>query len=219
MKVSTALALGFWLCSASSFADGPGAHRPPERPTVAASSVHDEMKAIDAYNAGYASILRADHYDSVHAAVTSERERDEAWSHAREFYAASLESFQAAVRLDPSMHEAYTYMGYALRKLGRHQEALQAYQSALSIHPNYPHAIEYQGHALLGLNRIDEAKVNYVRLYALDRGQAHKLLRAIGAWADANADPPPEGIDVQSLQAWTRERERSHAAGDLQASW
>ena len=177
------------------------------------------MKAIDAYNTGYASILRADHYDSMGTAASSGRERDEALSHAREFYAASLESLKTAVQLDPSMHEAYTYIGYALRKHGRHQEALQAYQSALNIRPDYPHAIEYQGHALLGLNRVNDAKFNYLRLYALDQGQAHKLLRAIGSWADAHADHPPEGIDLPSLGVWIAERERGHAAGDSQASW
>ena len=219
MKASTIAALCFWLWSANSFADGPGAHRPPERPSAAASSLQSEMKAIDAYNTGYASILRADHHDSMRAAVSSGRERDEALNHAREIYAASLESFKTAVQFDPSMHEAYTYIGYALRKLGRHREALQAYQSALDIHPNYPQAIEYQGHALLGLNRVNDAKLNYLRLYALDQGQAHKLLRAIGSWAGAHADHPPGEIDVPSLRVWLAERERSHAAGDLQASW
>jgi tetratricopeptide (TPR) repeat protein len=117
------------------------------------------------------------------------------------------------------MHEAYTYTGYALRKLGRHREALRAYQSALDIQPDYPHAIEYQGQALLGLDRIDEAKFNYVRLYALNQGQAHKLLRAISAWADAHADRPPEGIDVQSLKLWVADRERTHAPDDIRSSW
>ena len=77
------------------------------------------------------------------------------------------------------MHEAYTYLGYANRKLGRYDEALHAYEQALKINPDTPYAIEYQGEAFLGLNRIDEARFNFLRLYALDQHQAAKLLQAM----------------------------------------
>jgi tetratricopeptide (TPR) repeat protein len=100
------------------------------------------------------------------------------------------------------MHEAYTYLGFANRKLGRYDEALQAYQQALKIEPDAVHAIEYQAEALLGLDRIAEVRFNYLRLYALDQQQAAKLLHAMRAWVEANKAKPPAGIDMPELAAW-----------------
>jgi tetratricopeptide (TPR) repeat protein len=200
-------------------ADGPGSYRPRERASTPAVTLTDELKAIDAYNAGYAFIQRADHHEGLAAAATSGADRAAAGRGVREAYEGSLQHFSNAVRLDPSMHEAWTYLGYANRKLGRHSDALEAYAQALSINADYPHAIEYQGQAFLGLNRIDEAKFNYLRLYALNQAQAHKLLRAMRAWTDAHAAAPPSGVDVAALQTWIAERERSHDPQELESSW
>jgi tetratricopeptide (TPR) repeat protein len=176
------------------------------------------MKAIDAYNAGYASIQRAEHQEAL-AAAAQGVERTSAQQASREAYTASLPAFTTAVQLDPSMHEAYTYLGYANRKLGRHDKALAAYEQALRINPDYTYAIEYQGQAFLGLNRIDQAKFNYLRLYALNQAQAHKLLRAMQAWTDANAANPPANVDLAALKAWVAEREKSHDPSESSSGW
>src|SRR5262245_53458871 len=103
-------------------ADGPAGYRTrPDSP--AAISGQD---AVDAYNAGYASILRAEHQDDLAAASTTAPEREAATRAARSSYEEALGHFASAVRFDVSMHEAYTYMGYANRKLGRHEKALAA---------------------------------------------------------------------------------------------
>jgi tetratricopeptide (TPR) repeat protein len=117
------------------------------------------------------------------------------------------------------MHEAYTYMGYANRKLGRYDDSLRAYEQALKINPDTPHAIEYQGEAFLGLNRIDEARFNFLRLYALDQAQAAKLLHAMSAWMDANKDKPPAGIDMPALAAWIAEKSESLKSVPGENSW
>ena len=104
------------------------------------------------------------------------------------------------------MHEAYTYLGYANRKLGRYEESLQAYGQALKINPNTPYAIEYQGEAFLALNRIAEAQFNFLRLYAVAPDHAAKLLQAMNAWVEANKAMPPAGIDVPALAAWIAEK-------------
>lgn len=184
------------------YADGPGGYRPKDRGAVPVS----EQGAIDAYTGGYASILRAEHAENLAAASSNEAERKVASGDAQKAYRASLPNFAAAVRLDSSMDEAYTYMGYANRKLGRYDEALRAYEQALKINPNTPHAIEYQGEAFLGLNRIDEARFNFLRLYALDQYEAAKLLQAMRAWVQANEAKPPAGIDVPALAAWVAEK-------------
>ncbi|MBL8266176.1 tetratricopeptide repeat protein [Steroidobacter sp.] len=186
------LAALLWLVAAAApvYADGPGAHRPPARPGIAPTI--SEEQAIDAYNIGYAAIQRADHSQALAAASSNAIEKAEAERAARGFYKESLSHFETATQLDPSMHEAYTYLGYANRKLGNHTKALAAYQQALRIFPDYPHAIEYQGQALLGLNRLDEARFNYLRLYALNKGQAAKLLQAMREWVAANPNPTAE---------------------------
>lgn len=186
----------------TAYADGPGGYRPKDRGPVPVS----EQGAIDAYTAGYASILRAEHAENLAAAALNEAERKAALGDAQKAYRASLPNFATAVRLDPSMHEAYTYMGYANRKLGRYDEALRAYEQALKINPDTPYAIEYQGEAFLGMNRIDEARFNFLRLYALDQRQAAKLLQAMRAWAQANEAKPPAGIDMPALAAWIAEK-------------
>ncbi len=123
------------------------------------------------------------------------------------------------MQLDPTLHEAFTYIGYANRKLGKYPESLAAYERALKLNPNFPPAIEYQGEAFLGLNDIAAARNNYLRLYALDEGQARKLLRAIKAWADKHAATPPDGVNVTALQTWVAEREMAHDPGELKAGW
>ena len=67
-------------------ADGPGGYRPKERGAVAVS----EQGAIDAYTAGYASILRAEHAENLAAASSNEAERKAALQAAQEAYRASL---------------------------------------------------------------------------------------------------------------------------------
>jgi tetratricopeptide (TPR) repeat protein len=195
-------------------ADGPGGYRPKERGAAAVS----EQGAIDAYTAGYASILRAEHAENLAAASSNEAERKTALQAAQEAYRASLPHFTTATRLDDEMHEAYTYLGYANRKLGRYEESLQAYDRALKINPDTPYAIEYQGEAFLALNRIDQAQFNFLRLYAVAPDHAARLLQAMQTWVAANKEKPPAGIDLPALAAWIAEK----AAGlkmDQRSNW
>jgi tetratricopeptide (TPR) repeat protein len=187
---------------AAAHADGPGAYRPRESRQSATS----EQGATDAYTAGYAFILRAEHAENLASAATNDADRTAARRAAQDAYRAALPKFSAAVRIDNSMHEAYTYLGYANRKLGRYDEALRAYEQALRIEPDAVHAIEYQGEAFLGLNRVDEARFNYLRLYALDQKQAARLLLAMRAWLESHKDKPPAGIDISAVAAWIAEK-------------
>lgn len=198
----------------AAYADGPGGYRPKERGAAPVS----EQGAIDAYTAGYASILRAEHAENLAAASANEVERKAALSDAQQAYQASLPHFATAVRLDTSMHEAYTYLGYANRKLGRYDESLRAYDQALKINPDTPYAIEYQGEAFLALDRIDEARFNFLRLYAIDQHHAARLLRAMQAWVDANQAKPPAGIDVPALAAWIADRSAALQV-EMKSAW
>lgn len=218
MRLQPLVAL-LWLITAAApvYADGPGAYRPPPRsappPTIS------ELSAIDAYNQGYAAIQRADHSQALAEASSDVKEKTEAEHAARDSYEESLGHFDEAVRLDASMHEAYTYLGYANRKLGAYTKALAAYEQALNIFPDYPHAIEYQGQALLGLNRLDEARFNYLRLYALNKGQAAKLLQAMRAWVVANKNSSIEGVDVSGFSEWVARRSEATRDDVPSSSW
>jgi tetratricopeptide (TPR) repeat protein len=186
-------------------ADGPGSYQPPKQRTPSKPAL-SEVQAIEAYNLGYAAIQRADHATSLAEATSNSNEKRQSQRTAADEYEQARRHFEEAVRLDAYLHEGFTYLGYANRKLGRHSQALEAYQHALELNPNYSYAIEYQGQAYLGLNRIDEARFNYLRLYALNKGQAKKLLQAMQSWLDAHKDSAPAGIDVSAFAAWVAQR-------------
>jgi len=219
MRALRSLAALLWLTATAApvYADGPGAHRPP--PRSAPPPIISEQSAIDAYNLGYAAIQRADHSQALAEAATDPNEKAQAERAARDSYQESLKHFQEAVRLDASMHEAFTYLGYAHRKLGNHAKALAAYQQALTIFPDYPHAIEYQGQAFLGLNRLDEARFNYLRLYALNKGQAAKLLKAMREWVAAHRNSAIDGVDLSSFSQWVAQRSEVTRDDVPSSSW
>ena len=170
--------------AAAAHADGPGAYRPVEKPVDFAAP---QLGAIEAYNEGHAAIRRAD------AAADSAR--------ADADYREALHKLDEAVKLDPAMHEAWTYIGYARRQLRDYDGALRAYAQALRINPDYTHAIEYQGEAFVRLGRMDEAKFNYLRLYALSPPLAAKLLASMQQWIATNRD-----AGSGELEAWLAER-------------
>lgn len=219
MRLHRPLPALLWLIAAAApvYADGPGAYRPP--PSSAPPAAISELGAIDAYNQGYAAIQRADHSQALAEASSDAKEKTDAERAARDAYEESLRHFDEAVRLDPSMHEAYTYLGYANRKLGNYAKALSAYQQALKIFPDYPHAIEYQGQAFLGLNRLDEARFNYLRLYALNKGQAAKLLQAMRGWVAAHQNAAIEGVNVSGFSEWVAQRSEVTRDDVPSASW
>jgi tetratricopeptide (TPR) repeat protein len=219
MRLHRALVALLWLIAAAApvHADGPGAHRPAAR--SAPPPPMSELQAIDAYNIGYAAILRADHSQALAEASADVQEKTAAEHAARHSYEESLKHFEDAVRLDASMHEAYTYLGYANRKLGNYTKSLAAYQQALKIFPDYPHAIEYQGQAFLGLNRLDEARFNYLRLYALNKGQAAKLLKAMREWVAAHPNSSIEGVNVSGFSEWVAQRSQITRDDVPSASW
>jgi tetratricopeptide (TPR) repeat protein len=200
-------------------ADGPGAYKKSNKDWPAALS---EERAIDAYNSGYALIQKAEHAESLASLASSADARQAEEQTARRSYEAALEKFAEAVKFDASMHEAFTYIGYASRKLGRYEDSIEAYERALALYPDYPYAIEYQGEAFLALGQLDRARMSYLRLYALHPRQAAKLLRAMQAWVEAHRSTPPEGVDFESFAAWVNERAQATAsdlADTRSSSW
>jgi tetratricopeptide (TPR) repeat protein len=209
-----------WIIAtaAPAYADGPGAYQPPAKPSPSKPAL-SEVQAIEAYNLGYAAIQRADHATALADATSNPTEKRQSQRTAADEYEQARRHFEEAVRLDAYLYEGFTYLGYANRKLGRHSRALESYQRALALNPNYSYAIEYQGQAYLGLNRVDEARFNYLRLYALNKGQAKKLLQAMQSWLDAHKDSAPAGIDVAAFASWVAQRTELTRNDPVAAPW
>src|SRR6202048_3881048 len=101
-----------------------------------------QQKAQDAYNDGVREVKKADKAQAAAAQASDAGKKDKAAHEAQDRYAEALAKFQQATQLDPTLHEAWNYVGYANRKLGHYDEALAAYGKALTIKPGYAAALE-----------------------------------------------------------------------------
>jgi len=68
------------------------------------------------------------------------------------------------VRADPGNADAWNWLGYSHRKLGRFEESLDAYEKALSIDPEHRGALEYLGELYVQTGEIEKAKEQLRRL-------------------------------------------------------
>ena len=167
-----------------------------------------QQKARDAYNDGVRSVKKADKAQQAASEATDAGKKDKAGHEAHDAYAAALAKFTEATSLDPTLHEAWNYVGYTNRKLGNYDDALAAYDKALAIKPGYPDALEYRGEAYLGLGRIPDAQQAYLDLYAGNRALAGKLLSAMKSWATAQrtGTSGSGANNLDELDKWIQER-------------
>jgi tetratricopeptide (TPR) repeat protein len=181
---NTFAAAALFFCAVTSLALAEAPRGYIARPLEA--GVDYTQRARDAYAAGIWTL------DEIAAS-------ESAGTHATPIYERARAAFEEAVRAEPGMYEAHTYLGYIHRKLGRFDESLAAYAIALKLKPDFVHAIEYQGEAYLGLNDFTRARFNYLRLYALDQTLAAKLLEAMNAWSQT---PATAGAHFSSARTW-----------------
>ena len=189
------------------FAAG-GTSRPQQDARVPEPEQTPEERAIEHYNAGLSYRDKAWKLEKELAKAASDDERQKLQAKIAKQYDRAREELETAVKNNPKFHEAWSDLGYALRKVGRFEDALDSYDAALQISPGYTRAIEYRAEAYLGLNQIDPAKTAYMDLFARDRTQADELMRAMQKWIEARkADPA--GVDTSALEAfshWIAER-------------
>jgi tetratricopeptide (TPR) repeat protein len=155
-----------------------------------------EQKAVEKFNAGTRHLDRAAKLEEKDAAK------------AQGEFAKAIKDFESATKINPKFTQAYSQLGFALRKSGRHADALVAYDKALELLPNFSPALEYRAEAYLGLNRVEEVKQAYMILFSGDRARADELAAAMKKWVAARrAEPgsvPPETI--ASFEKWLSER-------------
>lgn len=73
-------------------------------------------------------------------------------------YAGAIPLLEKVVAMEPTNADAFNYLGYANRKLGKHTEALGYYQKALALKPNHLGANEYLGELYLEMKLLPEAE-------------------------------------------------------------
>ncbi len=104
--------------------------------------------------------------------------------------------YQAALRLDPILVEAWNNLGNLQDELGKPDEALSSYQSAEQLAPQSPVVHENLGTQFLRLGRFEKAQQEY--------GKASQL---------APADPRPFYL---TGKAWLRQGQSEKAAAEFE---
>ena len=203
--ITVALALGLLTSTAASGAGNKKVsqptppHTPPQTPQEAGKA---------AYNSGLEHRDKAWSFEDKAKAANSDAEREKLLAKAQKQYEKAIPLFETATENIPEFHQAFSSLGYALRKTGRHAEALEAYDRALTLAPFYVEAIEYRAEAYLGLGRLDDAKEAYMLLFTGHREHADQLMAAMKTWLeDRRADPA--GMSSETLDAfaaWIEER-------------
>jgi len=195
------------VSSPSAFAAGGSSTPTPPAPTAPAPQT-PEQEAAQLYNDALAARDRAWRLEEKSADAGSEKESAKLQERIEKNFQKAAKKLERAVELNPSMHQAHSSLGYALRRLGRYADALVAYDKALDLNPSYAEAIEYRAEAYLGLNRIADAKKAYMILFKQDRARADELMRAMDAWLK-NRRENPAGVaeeELESFADWFEQR-------------
>ena len=206
MRTHLSLAIALFLAAGPTFGAGGGSAPSGGTPSMQMREPKSpEEQARDQYNGGVRLVEKGDSVSADASRQADARKQQKARSKAESSYGGALKKFMRATELQPSMYQAWNYVGYTNRKLGNYEAALQAYDRALRLKPDYAEAIEYRGHAYLGLNRLSEAKDAYLALYSSNRKLAAQLLAGMQDWIGTHRDNAG-GLDVDSFAAWVNER-------------
>ena len=148
-----------------------------------------EEKAVVRYDAGIKHRDKAAKYERQAIDETNERKFAKLQKKIAKEYNRAIDDYEKAVGHYQRFYQAHNSLGYALRRIGRHDESLAAHNVALDINPVFDQAIEYRAEAYLGLNRLGEAKEAYMELFQNDRALADQLMAAMIAWVALRRDP------------------------------
>ncbi len=179
----------------------------------ASKNVNPRDQAIEDYNSGERRLEKLTKLHDEMKAATNPKEVEKLSGKLKKGLENAAGDFQRAVRNDPNMYQAYSELGFTLRKLGKYDESLAAYDKALELRGDYSPAIEYRAEAYLGLNRIEDAKQAYAILFAGDRPRADILMGAMKSYVAAR-QADAAGLDAAQLDEfaqWVVQREAIHA--------
>lgn len=109
-----------------------------------------------------------------------------------EQYAEAIPLLQKVVADNPRDADAWNYLGFASRKLGKKQEALGYYEKALKLDPKHKGANEYLGELYLMMNDLPKAEAQLATLKSLCGNSNCEEVEDLEAdIADYKAQPKP----------------------------
>ena len=106
-----------------------------------------------------------------------------------ERYEEAIPLLKNVVAKNPKDADAWNYLGFCSRKLGRTTDALDYYGKALAIDPNHKGAHEYLGETYLLMKQPAKAQEQLVILQGLCKGgceEVDDLQQAIADYKSAN---------------------------------
>ncbi len=157
----------------------------PKQPTGSAATSAATMTPRQLAERDY-----GDAYNEIARAKKDAAEKKD--KNAEKRYRKALERAERAVETDSSYHEAWNLVGYASRRLGKHDDAVAAYKKCLGLRFDYAPAREYLGETYLEMKQLDKALEQHAILERLKAtGEAAELLAAIETWRAANPAETP----------------------------
>ena len=189
---------------------GASGSSPMRMPPPSAQAATPEQEAASLYNDGISYRDKAAKFEKEAAEEKDSAKAEKLLAKAKDRHESSIKPFQAAVKKNPALFQAWGSLGYAYRKVGNYPASLEAYGKALEIEPNYTPAIEYRAEAYLALNRLDEVKTVYITLFNMDRPRADELAVAIDKWVEKRK-VDPAGVDPAALadfSKWQEDRKK-----------
>lgn len=195
--LAMALVLTIGLLVSDLHAAGSSAPPPTNPADTAAAAYERGLKARDKAWELEEEMANADAADRERLSAKIEKQ-----------YEKAVRAFRAATEDNPEMYQAFSSLGYALRKSGDYDGSLAAYNRALEISPGYAEAIEYRAEAYLGLGQLDAVKDAYMQLFRDDRERADELMSAMKSWVEERREDPGslDPATIEEFTTWVEER-------------
>jgi tetratricopeptide (TPR) repeat protein len=121
-------------------------------------------------------------------------------------FSQAVECFRSALRLQPSLVESWTSLGYGLQMMGQYQDAVEAFDQSLRLLPNFAEAWNYKGNALSASERHDRALEAYEEALRLRPSYAD-------AWVGKGKALYELGMSVEALEAYDQATRVQQEAG------
>lgn len=134
--LATAALAAFGLTAAAAYAAGGGGSVPRTESPRPAPSGSNKSKEV----------ARESDYDKAEYLIKAEK------------YEEAIPLLKNVVADNPRDADAWNYLGFASRKLGKNEEAVGYYQKALAIDPKHKGAHNYLGEAYLQMNDVAKAE-------------------------------------------------------------
>ncbi|MDZ4834812.1 MAG: tetratricopeptide repeat protein [Candidatus Melainabacteria bacterium] len=100
-----------------------------------------------------------------------------------ERYEEAIDAFEKALKIDPTMCDAWINRGRILDDLGHHAEAIRSYDVSLDIDPNDSMAWTNRGNSFRGLENYKEALASYANALQLDAADFKAVLGSAVCYA------------------------------------